>query len=737
MGADLSDEAQRAPRSVADEQKGIEALLRPRSIVIIGMSLKPGSPSSMVIRNLVVNGFAGEIHLVGRSGGVVDGRTCHTSLSHLTPGIDLAVIMTPANAVPETLRDCVRHGVRSAICFASGFAEAGEHGQNAQAELESIARAGGLLLLGPNTVGYFNFVNPLLVSMVECGKIRPIDAEAGPGVGIVAQSGGIGIHIAETLDARRVPVSYNVTTGNEARIGLADMVRFYANDAHTGVVAIYAEQIRKPAALLEAVVEALTRGKPVVMFHPGRSIQARAAAASHTGALTGDYAAMMTVAGANGILVADALEELIDLSEILLRYPDAIAGGLGIVTGSGAICAIAEDCCDAGGMEVPPLTAGTLEALRELLPAYLDPRNPLDVGTAVGFKPDILGRALAVMAKDPAVGSIMLSLPYVRPPLDEAWMAGVASAVAQSRKPVVYVIHGEGIPLRAEIAGLAAERRIIVQRSPERAIRALAQLSRYSAARLRRSGRGPQDAAQRLELPQGTLAEWQGKQIIARSGIRVPLGQLARSRDEAASVASRIGFPLVMKAQASRLAHKSDAGGVLLGITSEAAVRNGWETLHANVRRHDASLELDGVLVEAMGHPGVELVVGGRRDPAWGVVVMVGMGGVWVEALGDVRLLPPGQSVDDIVQELQRLKSAKLLGGYRGSAAADLRAVADVVQKVAGLLEANPDIRDLEINPLVAYPGGVVALDVLIVVGAKRSGPNGSAEADLVGGQRP
>jgi acyl-CoA synthetase (NDP forming) len=281
-------------------------------------------------------------------------------------------------------------------------------------------------------------------------------------------------------------------------------------------------------------------------------------------------------------------------------------------------------------------------------------------------------------------------------------------------------MHNEDVPLAPTVVELAQRSRAIVMRSPERALRALSTFTRYGRIQAAAASAAAEVSLPLADLPKlgkGTQAEWQGKQLLRTLGIKTPEGALATSPAEAAQIAASIGYPVVMKAQAAKLAHKSEVGGVLLNIKDEAALRAAWTQLFENVARADASMVLDGVLVEAMGERGLELVVGASRDAQWGPILMVGLGGIWVEALGDVQLLPPNLPQAAIIEKLKKLKASKLLTGFRGTPAVDLEAVAQVVATVGQLMLARPDITEVDVNPLVAYAKGkgVIALDALVV----------------------
>jgi acetate---CoA ligase (ADP-forming) len=699
---------------------GIVRLLRPESVVIIGMSSKPGGPGHVVLRNMLASGYAGAIHLVGRSGGEIDGLPVLTDAALLPDGIDMAVLNLPAPALLDAVRQCVAKGIRSAVCFAAGFAEMGEEGRAQQREITRVAREGGLALLGPNTIGYQNFVDAFPVIFVPQDPIVPLPVAQGPALAIIAQSGGIASHIAWSMQGRGVPISYMMATGNEAVLSVADLLDHFVDDDRSGAISIYAEQIGDPDAFLAAAARARAAGKPVILLHPGRSAKGAAATSSHTGALAGDHAAMTLIVERAGVAVVETMEELLDLGELLLRFPEPSQGGLGIVTASGALCALIEDYVEPLGFDVPPLSEAQRLSLAEVLPDYLPPKNPLDAGTAIAWQPELIGTVTRTMLSDPAIGSALATLPMTDPGIALGWLSSFLDAVRGSDKPAIYVIHGEDKALPDDLVALARDNRVILMRSTERALRALARFAHVGRIRQAARAAAPAIAADRLPaLGHGTQAEWLSKQALGALGIAVPQGGLARSVDEAVELARTVGFPVVMKAQAADLPHKSEVGGVLLNLADEAAVRAGWQKLHDNVAAARPGLRLDGLLVEAMGERGLELLVGARRDPSWGPVLMVGLGGIWVEALGDVRLLTPDMPHETIVAEIRKLRAAKLLDGFRGTPAVDVDAVASVVASIGSLMQARPDIVEIDVNPLVAHPvgQGAIALDALIVTG--------------------
>jgi acetate---CoA ligase (ADP-forming) len=458
------------------------------------------------------------------------------------------------------------------------------------------------------------------------------------------------------------------------------------------------------------------------MLHPGRGAKAKEAARSHTGALTGDHAAMRVVAERAGVVVVDNLDELMDVSEILARFPKPSTGDLGILTFSGAFCGIAHDFCEDIGVHLPPLSRETLDYLTPILPAFLPPKNPLDLGTQTIQQPELLQMSVEALLRDPGIGALVISIPATSPRHSLIYIEGIAAASRTSTKPLALAILGDGSPLSPDFIAVARKNKIVLSRSSDRTMRAIGKVIGYGNRNSALAERTPLPAAP-IALPElgaGAQPEWLGKKVLAALGIATPPGELARNVEAAVAIADRVGYPVAMKAQAAKLEHKTEAGGVVLGVANAEGIRKAWETLHHNVERAQPGLKLDGVLVEAMSPRGLELVVGARRDPRWGPVVMVGLGGIWVEALGDVRLLPPDLSEAEIVAELRKLKTAKLLNGFRGSPPVDLGAVAAAAAAIGRLMRARADIVEVDVNPLMVHEagGGATALDALIITGS-------------------
>lgn len=698
----------------------VKKLLKPRSIAVIGVSAKPGAPGQVSAALLERDGFSGPVHLVGRNVMDVGKWQTMTSIADLPKGIDLAVLAMPAAGVADAIRECVAREMAGAVVFASGFAEAdgdAKSGQDALIDAVSDAEFG---IAGPNSFGLTNYVDAIDIGFIPGRKIKPLPADLLPGVAIIAQSGAMLVHAQSALAARNVPVCYRLSAGNEADLDLADYVAYLAGDAAVGTIALYAEHIRRPRQFLDAIALARGAGKNVVMLHAGRGQRAQEAAASHTGAIAGDYAVMETLVGNAGILLVRTVEELVDCAEILHRYPQPPSLPPAVVTTSGAMCAVTLDACDDVGLDLPVISAQAQSEIMKRLPPFSPPvQNPVDLTSLPDLQ--LIADATKALADDPAVGSVLIAVPAGGGNMAIGWLRPLTEMVPLLDKPVFISVLGEEEPLSDEFMALARSRGVLLTRSPERSLRAIAAVTSYGQLLARsRTSLVPADLSSHLDATSGILPEWKGKALLRSLGINVPAGSLAASADDAARIATAIGYPVVLKVQSAQLAHKTEAGAVALNIADEASLRRIHAELLDRVRSYRSDIAIDGVLVEGMASKGLEFVVGAKRDPQWGPVLLVGLGGIYVELMRDVRLLPIDLTVKDIEAELRKLKGAALFDGFREGAIPDLAAVAQVVTAIGRLMASCPEISEIDLNPLVAFEQGkgVIALDALIAFDA-------------------
>jgi acyl-CoA synthetase (NDP forming) len=695
----------------------MERLLRPRSVAIVGASPTPGAFGAGVLANLEHAGFTGGLYLINPKRNNIGGRPCIASVDDLPEGVDCAVLAIPRAAVVETVLACARRRVGGVIIFSAGFAEAGEEGRLEQERLAQIAREHDMVIEGPNCLGIANYVDGIPLTFVVTPMTKFGDT---PGIAIVSQSGAMAAVLGVSLRHHGLRISYSVSTGNEAASGVEDFLAYMIEDENTAVVAMIVEQFRKPQRFLALVRRAREAGKPIVLLHPGSSSAARASAATHTGALAGDYNLMRTKVSAAGVIVVETLEELVDVTDILSRCPSLPNGGAAVFTESGCFKALTLDLCERLGLPLPALAGETAGALRAVLPDFIPPTNPLDI-TAQGLvDPDLYRRCIPPVLADRSYGSLVLAIILTDETTSGLKFPPIIEAIQEIRptKPVLFAALDEGPSIAHSYVDQLRELGVPYFPSTERAFRALAHVTRHTARLAFAFAESmPAPVAAPIALPSGVIPEYKSKQILAGIGIPVPIGELATTSGQAQAIATRIGYPVVLKAQAAALTHKSDAGGVALKLRDAAAVDAAWQTMQADIARAVPDLQLDGILVETMGQWGTELIVGAHSDPEWGPVLLVGLGGVLAEALGDTRLLVPGLGRDAVAAEIHKLKSAALFRGFRGAPELDIEAAAEIVVKLGELVLANPSIREVDINPVIVYAkgSGAVALDALIV----------------------
>jgi acetate---CoA ligase (ADP-forming) len=694
----------------------LERLLRPRSIAIVGASETPGSLGESVLANLEMAGYKGDLYLVNPKRSTIHGRECLGAIDELPDGVDCAVLAIPGAAILSSVRSCAEKRVGSAIIFSAGFAEAGEEGRTAQSELSRIARECGIVLEGPNCLGMVNYIDRIPLTFV----LTSLQVETNrSGAAILSQSGALAAVIAVNIRHHAILLTYSVSTGNEAATGIEDFVEYLLDDAKTRVLAVVAEQFRDPNRFLKLARRARDLRKFIVLLHPGRSDEAKASAATHTGAIAGDYQVMHTLVTHEGVIHVESLEELVDVVQLLVRCTELPRGGAAVFTESGAFKAHTLDICEAIGLKLPKLSESCVQALRNALPAFISPSNPLDI-TAQGLvDPDLYQRTLPAILDDEGLGSVVLGIILTDAKTTRLKLPPIVTAIRalKPQKPVLFAALDEGAPF--DFIELEELRQLGVACFPssERALRALAHVTRR-AMQVERRDDNQASSAEFSKLPSGLLSEAESKKILKQIGITIPDGRVAATAQEALQIAAEIGYPVVLKVQSPDLPHKSDVGGVVLGIRSETELLEGWSALHSNVKSARPELVPDGVLVERMGNRGLELIIGARRDPQWGPVVLAGFGGVLAEAIGDVQLMPPDLSRDEIEQNLSQLRCAPLLKGFRGAPEVDVAAVTTVVQTIGRLMRSCPEVGEVDINPLVVYEKGkgAVALDGLIAV---------------------
>ncbi len=728
---------------------GLGALFRPRAIALVGATDKSGWSVNTHL-NLRVHEFGGPVYLVNPRTEVVHGERAHRSLSGLPGPVDLAYVMVPTAAVLNVLREGADAGIRAFVILTAGFGETGPEGARREAEIVAFARERGLTVLGPNGNGYINAA----AGITPYGLPIPVPLLRGP-VGVVLQSGGLASAVLSFAQARNLGISLLVSMGNESMLSVTDVVDHLVDDPATRVIALFLESIRQPAEFAAAARRALAAGKPIVALKVGRSDTARHTAQAHTGALTGDDSVIDSVFRRLGVVRVRSLEDLIITAGVLAELTKGgpaqgglaqgeladgtwpLAGNrLGVVTPSGGASEIIADRAEDEGLVLPPFTPATTAALKEMLPAFADVANPLDVTGYVVVDRTLLGRALEIVVTDPGLDVVLLLADPLRdepadPALARMLFEANARRIAGSPRPVVVVsnaltdITPVGRRLLAEsgypyVAG-GIEHGMTAIGGAVRWSRARAEaqatdvsldieghipgsLAEAESAGARAEGRAPGSPVAPEEG--GVWAEDRAAAFLASCGVPVVPGLPARDEAGAVAAAAELGYPVVVKA--ASLAHKSDTGGVRLNLGGEAAVRAAYRAVQAVAGGGP-------VLVQPYRTGGIELITGIVRDPAWGPMLAVGLGGIWVEVLRDAALRPLPVSAAEVEAALAGLRGAAVLRGARGAPPADLPTVAAVIARIAAVAAGlGHRLESLEVNPLLVRGDQVEALDALI-----------------------
>jgi acetyltransferase len=698
-------------------------LFYPRSVAVVGASPKGGYGLG-VINALRAFGFAGAVYPVNPNYDTIAELPAYPEIGAIPEAVDAVAIAVPSRAVPGVIRQAIAAGAKGGVAFGSGFAEAGEDGQSLQAELRALCGE-RFPLIGPNCLGVVNYRAGAALWAITTGARR-----GAGGVGLVAQSGNMALTLMAS--SRGLPLAHVVSAGNQAVVDAVDVMGFSLAEPGVRVIAAVIEGLADVGKFRRLAARAAERDVPVVALKLGRSEKASRAAVAHTGSLTGADQLYDALFAQYGVIRVDDLEELMETAKLLAADRRPTGPGLGVFASSGGECGLIADVAAAGGVELPELQPEAREALLGLLPPFANPLNPLDITASGWGNRAIYGEVAATLAATPGVDIVACIGDTTRnsgPLAATGWdrmIAGLADARERTDKPIAVI--NTLTDVAYEMTDALAERGVIHLSGARNAARAIGHAGRYARWRAgRRDGEGQAgvDAERRTRalalLPaagSGGVAESTSKELLRCYGIPVPAGGLAGSVDEAIVLADAAGYPVALKIEADGVHHKTEVGGVALGVASEEQLRAEYDALLARATTRAPGARVRGVRVERMASGLVELIVGGRNDPIFGPVVVAGLGGVLAEALRDVsnRLAP--LDADDARAMLGELRGAALLGPFRGRAAADVAAAAEVIAQVSQLLVELPEVRELDLNPVLigAEGEGCVAVDGLAVV---------------------
>ncbi len=698
----------------------LTSLFRPRSVALVGASDK-STFSLIAYRNLVDFGFADRTYLVNRRGAETHGQPTVASCAQIGAPVDVAYLMVPQAGTLDALADAAAAGITNAVVLSSGYGEAGEAGRAAETELAARAASLGMVLLGPNHLGFAN-----LTEGVPVCSIPGLPREPGP-VALLSQSGASSAAMLDFAAMAGVGLSYLVTLGNEAMITAGHVLDFLVDDPGTRAVAVFMETVRDPATFRRAARRAAAAGKAIVVLKAGSSALSARTAAAHTGALVGDDNVIDAVFADLGVIRVDSIEDMLITAGAAAALGRLDRPGIGIVSISGGACDIVADRAEDLGAELPELAAGTREALAAVMPGYGTVQNPLDVTGAAIIDPSLFTKAIEAMSRDPAVGvvGIVNSLPWAddgRPYIGQMFVDAIGAGMRAAACPTAYVnqvMQPISAVTRASMARGGVPYAIPGLRQAVVALRNVAWWSLVSRAVTVAATASPAaavvEAAAAMGERRGHWSEAAARRLLGAAGIPVVPAQLAASAEDAVKAAADFGVPVCVKVVSPQVTHKTDIGAVRLDVPPDGAAVT---AAYAAVTGAAAAVEgavVEGVLVSPMRRGGADLLVGVVTDPLWGPMLAVALGGVFVEVLKDSVLTPLPVSRERARELLGRLRGRAVLDGARGGAPADLDALAAVIARVGDLALALGDgLAALEINPLRVDGAVIEALDALV-----------------------
>ena len=695
----------------SSQAESLSALFAPRAIAVVGASSNAQKIGGIPVDYQRRFGFEGALYPVNPNAERIQELPAFPSLRAIGQPVDLAILAVPSALVDGALDDAIAAGVKGVVLFSSGFAEVGAEGAAAQVRLGDKARAAGVRLVGPNCLGFMNVARHVYATFSPApgvGRVMPGH------IGLVSQSGAFGAYAYAMARARGVGLSLWATTGNEADVQVADCLAWLAQDPGTDVIMAYMEGCRDGPRLRAALALAQANGKPVVMVKVGRTALGAEAAASHTAALAGDDAVYDAVFRQYGVLRARNLTEFFDLA-----HSAAVAGrprdrSIGLFTLSGGVGALMADEASAQGLDVRPLSEAAQDTLRSWVP-FAAPRNPVDITGQVTNDVTLIERTARVMLDDRGFASWMGFLAAAG--ASDAFWPVLRSLVTSLREAYPDTLLAVSTLLSPEHRAELEAMRCLVFADPSDGIRTIAALAGPKPAAA--VAAAPASMAPSLTLAPGTMSEPDALVLPADAGGPVVAHRVGRSADEAAAAAEALGDAVVVKIVSADIPHKSDVGGVALGLRGAAQARAAFERTRDHALTARPGARLDGALVARMLTGGVECIAGVHRDPVFGPVLMFGLGGIHVETLRDVSLRALPITRDDALAMVRELRAFAILNGARGRPPVDLDSIADALCALADFAQRAGDSLDsAEINPLIARPqaeGGCVAVDALVV----------------------
>ncbi len=696
----------------------VKRLIHPRSIAVIGASADLGKINGRPLKHLLEKGYGGQILPVNPKYTEIAGLPCFPSIAQLPVAADLAIVAVPASEVLVCIEALGKRGIRAAVIFSSGFGEMGIAGKALEQSLVDQARASGVVLCGPNCLGFINAFDNVYATFSQYA-----DGDTGSGpIAFVTQSGAFGTAIAALVRQRGLGLGYFINTGNEIDLAFSELMMAVIEDPRIRVAAGYLEGLDDGAALVRLAQRCQALGKPLVLTKVGRMASGARAAASHTGALAVEDAVFDAVIRQYGVLRARNEEQMLDILEALSQPRAAQGFGLGIATQSGGAGVMMADRAEEMGLSVPELSAPIRARLATVMPAFGAAGNPVDVTGQFVARPELLRESVVALLDDPDIHIGIVWLQLMTAHVDTL-VRIFAEIQARTTKP--FFVCWVAAPAEA-IQRLRAMG-IVVYSAGERAVEAASALARYCEFQRRATVDGRSASVRETTLPpvivNGVQPSVQATEWLRHAGIPMATVSLAKTEDEAVLLWRTAGRAVALKVESPDITHKTEIGGVLLKLNDEAAIRDGYQLLMRRAKQALPDARLSGILVQPMASGHLELVVGVQRDSVFGMIVMVGLGGVLVEVLKDVVFRRAPFDTEEGLRMLAELRMGALLDGVRGQPAVDRNAIArllsDLAQWAYGMA---PVLAELDLNPVMVGPEGPIAVDCVMVLHDERGG---------------
>ncbi|MHC4625680.1 MAG: acetate--CoA ligase family protein [Planctomycetota bacterium] len=688
-----------------------ESFFNPRSVAMVGVSQHKGKVGYEILANMLAAGYEGEIFLVNPQADTIEGLKCYPDLLSIGRVPELAVIVVPARIVPAVLRQCAKLKVKSAIVITAGFKEVGKEGKELEEEVVQIAKRSGIRLVGPNCLGVIAPANKLNASF---GGKLPAEGT----VGYLSQSGALLAAVLDMANDSGIGFSKLISVGNKADVDELDVLRAFGEDPHTKVIAGYLESISDGNAFV-GQAEMISNEKPILLMKPGGTQAGAKAAASHTGSLAGDDTAYECLFKRAGIIRCNSLKSQVDYIQAFANQPLPAGTRVAIISNAGGAGIMATDAIERQGLDFARLSDDTIAKLASDLPAAASLQNPVDV--LCDARADRYEFALSVTLDDPDV-DIALVLLTPQAMTDPTAIAEGVVRIAQRKTGKLILACFLGASMMQEGTRILREGKVPCYDSPETAVNTIKVVTEYARWRSRPKrivelfpvNRRKAETTIEKNLRHGTcqMGEVASKEILQAYGFKVPKAAVATTSEQAASIAQKLGFPVVMKIWSPEIVHKTDVGGVKLGLESPEQVMDAFDLMMYRIPRKMPDVDVLGVLVQEMVRGGKEVILGMKREPQVGPLMMFGMGGTMVEVLKDVSFYLAPLTAQEALQMLASTKTYQMLIGVRGQEGVDTGIIAEALQRLSQLATEFPQIREVDINPYVVGPKGTPAIAV-------------------------